>query len=108
MDGLRARDLRTVLEVARLVGEAEDLDAFRATVLACSPRLVDGDVHGYNEVPPDGGAPLVLMDHRPTDGTWQEALVRLAEEHPLVVHVISTGDMDAHAISDLMTARAFA
>ena len=107
MDGLRARDLRTVLDVARLVGEAEDLDHFRATVLACSPRLVDGDVHGYNEVPPAGADPLVLMDAYPSDGTWWESLGRLADEHPLVVHIITTGDMNARAISDLLSRRAY-
>src|SRR4051812_50145165 len=43
MEGLRARDLRTVLEVARLAGEAEDLDAFRETVTrARSPTWCPG------------------------------------------------------------------
>ena len=107
MEGLRARDLRTVLEVARLAGEAEDLDAYRSTVLACAPRLVPGDVYGYNEIPPGGGLPLVLMSAYPAATVWWSSLERLAAEHPLVLHIIGTGDNDARAISDLMGRRVY-
>ena len=106
-DVLRARDLRTVLDVAHTIGAAEDLASFRQTVLETAPRLVQGDVHGYNEVPPRRVRPLILMDSYPTTDAWWDAVVRLSEEHPLVLHYIATRDTDARAISDLMSRRRF-
>ena len=106
-EALRARDLRTVLDVAWTIGEAESLDAYRDVVLATAPRLVTGEVYGYNEVPPHRGEPLVNMNVTPSEETWREGLTRLAEEHPLVVHFLATGDPEVRAISDLMSRRAF-
>ena len=48
MDGMRVSDYRTVLDVARTVGELETLDQFRSAVLDLLPRLVPADVAGYN------------------------------------------------------------
>ena len=106
-DPLRTRDLRTVLDVARTIGEADGLEAFRGAVLDAAPRLVAGDLYGYNEVPPRRAPALVRMSPVPDPGPWSDALVRLAAEHPLVVHFLTTGDPEARAISDLVTRRAF-
>jgi DNA-binding CsgD family transcriptional regulator len=107
MTALRTRDLRAVLDVAWSLGEAPDLPAFRRAALELCAGLVPGDVHGYNEVPPGGAAPLVMMNATPAAAAWQEALVRLRDEHPLVRRFLATGDGSATAISDLMTPRAF-
>ncbi len=102
----RVRDLQTVLDVAREIGGADGLDAYRATVLAAAPRLVPGDVYGYNEVPRRREEPVVLMSERVDAPEWDEAIVGLADEHPLVIHYIATGDPDARAISELVSRRA--
>jgi DNA-binding CsgD family transcriptional regulator len=106
-EALRARDLRTVLDFARAIGEAESLDAYRSAVLERAPTLVTGDVYGYNEVPPRRAQPLIQMSAYPSSELWWDSLVRLAEEHPLVVHYIATGDPEARAISDLVGRRAY-
>jgi DNA-binding CsgD family transcriptional regulator len=104
---LRARDLRTVLDVAQTLGEADGLPEFRDAVLELAPQLVQGEVYGYNEVPPRRGRPLINMNVVPAPGPWWEAIERLAEEHPLVVHFLATGDPDARAISDLVGKREY-
>jgi DNA-binding CsgD family transcriptional regulator len=106
-EALRARDLRIVIDVARTIAETEDLDTFRDTVLALAPRLVEGDVYGYNEVPRERAQPLVNMNPFPTVAAWWESLVRLGEEHPLVLHYLATGDAHARAISDLLSRREY-
>ncbi|HEX8208499.1 MAG TPA: LuxR C-terminal-related transcriptional regulator [Solirubrobacteraceae bacterium] len=107
MSALRTSDLRAVLEVAWSLGEAEDLPAFREAALALCPRLVEGDVCAYNEVPADGSPALVMMDHYPAGLPWWDAVGRLRDEHPLVLHFLATGSGKTIAISDLMSRRAF-
>lgn len=103
MEALRTRDLRVVMEVAHRFGEAEGLDAFRAQALGGIARLIDGNLYGYNEVAPTG-RPLVLL--APDDPPWVEpALERNADGHPLIRHIVATGDTSARAISDVMTQR---
>src|SRR5688572_25621414 len=102
MSALRTSDLRAVLDVAWSLGEAQDLPSFRRAALDLCPRLVPGDVHGYNEVPADGAPPLVLMDHTPTQDAWWDAIGRLRDEHPIVQNFLATGDGRTTAISDLM------
>jgi DNA-binding CsgD family transcriptional regulator len=104
---LRARDLRTVLDAAATIVAAGGLSEYRAAVIDAAPGLVAGDVYGYNEVPPRRAEPLILMDPVPAPGQWLDAAPRLAEEHPLVVHYIATGDTATRAISDLVTQRKF-
>jgi DNA-binding CsgD family transcriptional regulator len=106
MDGMRASDYRTVLEVARAVGELDSLEAFRAGVLAQLQQLVPADVAGYNEVDTRGGESVVLLDVPPPPIDVPTELARLAHEHPLIVHQ-STGDGSACSISDLLPAREY-
>jgi DNA-binding CsgD family transcriptional regulator len=52
MERLRARDLRTVLEVARQLGAVADVDRFRASLLLQLKRLVPYDIASWNVVSP--------------------------------------------------------
>jgi DNA-binding NarL/FixJ family response regulator len=52
MEQLSARDLRTVLEVARELGTVGDVDRFRARLLSQLKRLVSYDIASWNVVSP--------------------------------------------------------
>jgi DNA-binding CsgD family transcriptional regulator len=108
MDGMRLSDHRTVLDVARTVGELDTLDEFRSGVLELLPRLVSGDVGGYNEVDTRGGESIVMLDCEPLSSVdITEPLVRLAHQHPLIAHQSTSGDGAACSISDLVSVREY-
>jgi DNA-binding CsgD family transcriptional regulator len=104
---LRRCDLSDALAFVREAGQAPDSHAFRRHVLEQLPRLVPTTRISYNDLSPEG-RPLLLLD--PHDA-WTEQrerdFIRLAGEHPLIVHFQRTGDPRPMKISDLMGRREF-
>jgi DNA-binding NarL/FixJ family response regulator len=107
MERLGAKDLRTVLEVARELGEVEDLDRFRASVLGQIQRLVACDTAGFNEIAPDG-AEAVIAAVDPADCIFagaEEILGAYAHQNPLIANYRGYAATGVLKFSDFITRR---
>jgi DNA-binding NarL/FixJ family response regulator len=103
---LRARDLRGLLEFARELDRAPDLEGLRSAAAQGLLTLIRAEVASYDEVD--------VRDRRSADvmepvGAVSPALYRtwnrLAHRHPLVVHYLRSGDRCAKRMSDVITWR---
>jgi DNA-binding CsgD family transcriptional regulator/GAF domain-containing protein len=97
---MRAQDVHAVLELVGDVHHADDLDEFRATILAGLPRLVATDYVSYNEVPRSGGPGVALV--APDLPPWAyERWERYGAQNPLVARFVRTRDGRAYRFSDV-------
>jgi len=86
MERLSAKDLRTVLEVARDLGATDEADGFRASLLTQLKRLVPYDIASWNVVSPGSReAQISAVDPEDCreDGD-EELLGSLLHQNPLV------------------------
>lgn len=99
---LREPDVHAVL---RLVGDAhhaDDLDDFRAMLLAALPELVPADYVSYNEVSRASGPGIAIVT--PELPEWAYAAwAHHGAENPLVQRHLRTQDGRAYRLSDVVT-----
>lgn len=104
MERLSARDLRTVLEVARELGAVDDVDRFRASLLLQLKRLVPYDIASWNVVSPSSREARISAvdpaDCRENDD--EETLGAYLQQNPLVTAADPTKVMK---FSDFITLR---
>jgi DNA-binding CsgD family transcriptional regulator len=108
MGVLRQADLRTALDVVAELGEADDVDAFGAGVVAGLRRLIPADAVAYNEIDFRAGNAIVVVD---PPQIWfaacVEALARYGSQNPLVAHAIREPHFPALKVSDFVSRREF-
>ena len=109
MEGLGAGDLARILDLVHALGDVGDPDEFLDVSLDGMMELVPCSIATMNEVVP--AADRVAAWVRPVaveipPGAL-ETLARLADEHPLISHIATTGDGSAHRISDFWTQEEF-
>ncbi len=109
MARLRAEDLLAVLDLVHSLADAHDPDEFLDVALVGILDLVPASVATINEVVPS--ADRVVGWTRPLsfvvpDGVAED-LARLADQHPLISHIATTGDGSAHRISDFWSRAEF-
>ena len=88
-----------------LVGEAYgvlELDQFRPTLLDALRRAVPCDWTALNDIGPDPGDVLSLVEP-PLPVRYYAAFARLAHENPLLQHFQRTRDARAYRMSDVAT-----
>jgi len=109
MARLDPSDFERVLAAVRLVGETEDPDAFSRVVIDQVAELVPCDVVTFNEVDPEAGRLVFLSEPAtfPISPEVSGRLAALAEHHPLIHHIATTGDGSARKISDFWTGDEF-
>ena len=104
---LRPRHLTGALALVGEAAEAQSLESFRACLLERLPGLVPSGITSYNEIEADGRF-VLAMDPMDAWTTQRERdFLRLAHEHPLIVHYKETQDSRPTKISDFLTHRAF-
>jgi len=105
MARLERTDFERVLSVVRLVGEAQDPEDFAQVAIEQVAGLVPSDVVTFNEVDPAAGRlvfraePATFLFPAGTD----DRLAALADRHPLIHHIGTTGDGSARKITDFWT-----
>jgi DNA-binding CsgD family transcriptional regulator len=104
---LGSRDVRKALELVGEAAEARSLDDFRACILDRLPGLVPSEITSYNEIEADGGFVLAMDPMDAWTPQRERDFLRLADQHPLIVHFKATGDPSPRKITDLMSRRAF-
>jgi DNA-binding CsgD family transcriptional regulator len=106
---LGSSDFEGVLNAVRVVGAARDPDEFSRAVIKQVAGLIPSDVVTINEVDPEAGRTVYMAEPEsfpiPLEGEGQ--LAALADQHPLIHHVVSTGDGTAQRISDFWTQAEF-
>ena len=102
-------DYELLLQAVARLGSAPDPDQFSRQAIAEVSRMVPGDVVTINEVDPaqDRVAYHMLPWDFPVPTGAAEALVRLADRHPLIDHYRTTGDGSARSISDFWDEETF-
>jgi len=103
--GLSHGDLVRVLSVIEAVGEARDPDEFSRVALEQVARVIPSDAVSINEVEPSAGRFVYLM-YPPTytiPPEVEQEWLPLADQHPLIQHLVATGDGSARRISDVMS-----
>jgi len=109
MAGLERHEFERALTAVRLVGETQDPDTFARVVIEQVAALVPCDVVAFNEVDPT--ADRIVFRAEPASFPFPpdtDALVAaLADRHPLIRHMATTGDGSAHRISDFWTTEEF-
>ncbi|MDE3203626.1 MAG: helix-turn-helix transcriptional regulator [Acidobacteriota bacterium] len=105
MARLDESDLERVLGAVRTVGETQDPDAFARAAIDQVAALVPCDVVSFNEVDPMAGRLVFLTEPAtfPLPPGTDERLAALADRHPLIHHIATTGDGSARKISDFWT-----
>jgi DNA-binding CsgD family transcriptional regulator len=98
--------LRSALDAIAEIGGAEDLDAFRASVIEEIARVVPGNYVAYNEVDVGRGMVFAYSDP-PPDEALLAAFHDHVHEHPVIAAHADGQAERALAISDLMDAEAF-
>jgi DNA-binding CsgD family transcriptional regulator len=93
------------LSAVRIVGEVQDRDAFARVAIDQVAGLVPSDVVTFNEVDPEAGRLVFLAEPAtfPVPPETSEHLAALADYHPLIRHIGTTGDGSARKISDFWT-----
>jgi DNA-binding CsgD family transcriptional regulator len=108
MGELRQVDLRAALDVVAELGEADDVHAFGAGVVAGLRRLIPADAVAYNEIDFSVGKAIAVVD--PPEivaGGAMQALARYGSQNPLVAHAIREPLIRALKISDFVSRREF-
>lgn len=108
MDGLSDRDLRAVLVSAEVLAAVDDPSDFAAGVFESVRRLVPCDIVTYNDVDTRRGRSVVISDEAQTlvdrfNAVWE----RYMGQHPVLTHVLRTGDLTARSISEFVPGRVF-
>lgn len=99
---------RRVVEVVGAAYEARDLDDFARVLVAGVQRLVPSDLVTYNDIDPEAGRVVALMD--PPDRAFagmEEAWWRLSHQNPLYQRLIERGDVGPMRLSDHLDQRSF-
>jgi DNA-binding CsgD family transcriptional regulator len=107
MDRLSARDLHTVLEVARELAAVRDLEGLHRCLLPQMRRLVAYDAASLNEIAPHAGEAVVTaLD--PSDVMFdgaEEILGTYARQNPLIAAAQSPRGLGVRKFSDFISAR---
>jgi DNA-binding CsgD family transcriptional regulator len=104
---LSDRDVRALLELIHESHALADVDSFRTGILPPLRRAVPSAVATYNELERGNGRAISLFDP-PGSMTLDDpagALVRLADQNPLIAHYVRTRDGRAYKLSDFITRR---
>lgn len=102
MTTLRESDVHAVLQLVGDVHHADDLDDFRAMLLASLPELVPTDYVSYNEVSQNDGPGVAIV--APELPEWAfAAWARHGAQNPLVQRYQRTHDGRAYRMSDVVT-----
>ena len=106
---LRHSEYERVLNVVQVVGAARDPDEFSRAVIKQVAGLIPSDVVTINEVDPAAGRTVYLAEPEsfPIPPESEDRLAALADQHPLIRHLSSTGDGSAQRISDFWTQEEF-
>jgi DNA-binding CsgD family transcriptional regulator len=107
MESLGEEDFRAALEFVRRCERAEELPAFREAALSVL-ELVPGHIAIYNEV--DLVRNSIVSIAEPPDQHFEgagEAAAPYMYEHPVLLHVLETGEHGPFAISDLVDRERF-
>jgi DNA-binding CsgD family transcriptional regulator len=107
MERLGASSLRALVELIGVIGEFDDLDAFRAGISERVRGLIPCDVVAYNEVYPASAEAAGFIDPPGSlIADAPEVLGRYAHQHPLIGHHARNGVGDAVKLSDFVGRRA--
>lgn len=106
---LRADDYLAVLDVVRSVARVDDVAGFPSQAVEGLGRLVDYDIASYNEVDPRPPrlVSYVEPEHRRFPPEVEEAWARLSHQHPVLQHMLASGDGSAYKISDFLDRDAY-
>jgi DNA-binding CsgD family transcriptional regulator len=107
MELLSATDLQTVLDVARELGGARDLEDLHAAVLPQLRRLVAYDTASFNEIAPAAGEAVVTAVE-PADTMFdggEEIFGAYAHQNPLIAAAQRPGDTGVLRFSDFISRR---
>jgi hypothetical protein len=107
MERLSARDLQTVLDVARELGAVRDLDGLHRCVLPQLRRLVAYDTAALNEIEPRAGEAVVTAVD-PADALFdgaEEVFGTYAHQNPLISAAQRTGNLGVRKFSDFISTR---
>ena len=107
MERLGASDLGAIIEVARELGDIQDVDGFRAAVLPLLKQLVACDSASFNEVSPSTGE-AVIASVDPVDSVWPDSAQLLgayAHQNPLITAFQRSADARVLMFSDFLTHR---
>lgn len=110
MDGLRHRDLCTLLSWTRGLYEMKDLDSFPLYALTSIQNAIGADSTIYNEFTLDWRSTYVCSespDFTRTLNNYNPALVEHASEHPFVSNYSETTRHSVHKISDFISKQQF-
>jgi len=109
MERLGAGDLSRILDLVHALGDVGDPDEFLDVSLDGMMDLVPCTIATMNEVVPSADRVVTWtrpVSVEPPPGAL-ETLARLADSHPLISHIATTGDGSAHRISDFWTQEQF-
>lgn len=104
-----ADDLAEILEVVHTLNAVPTLSAFPAVAARELRRLIASEMVSYNEVDPS--VPR-LVAHVEPPGSWIPAVhgpawEQYSSQHPMLAHLLRTGDGSARRISDFCTTAEF-
>jgi DNA-binding CsgD family transcriptional regulator len=99
---LRESDVHAVLQLVGDVHDADDLDDFRAMLLASLPELVPTDYVSYNEVTLAEGPGVAIVAPELPDWAYA-AWAKHGAQNPLIQRHLRTRDGRAYRMSDVVT-----
>jgi DNA-binding CsgD family transcriptional regulator len=104
MEGVRASDLRAVLEFVELAWAGAGEHAFPIETIGALARLIPCDAIGYADI---DRVNRRILDHVGSDG-GDDLFWQIVEEHPLCQHQLAYLDFSATRLSDVISNRQLA